>query len=126
MSSCRWSSDDFRCDLYVYGADDGVVIHVASRRHAVPEADYPPPVDLTPESTDAWLRRHEQVMALIEKAPLEPIGLPLDGEDFHGLSYRDAAEKVRELIALGYRCDPSVADELEAEAAALPPTGEPE
>lgn len=32
MSYCRWSSMDFKCDLYIYEAEDGIAIHVASNR----------------------------------------------------------------------------------------------
>ena len=121
MSYCRWSSDDFRCDLYVYGGGDGGVrIYVASQRHDIPEDAYPPPV--ADADVDAWVSRHMQVMKLIEGAKRVPIGLPYDGESWH-LGYREAAVKVRELIAAGYRCDPSVADELEAEAEAARPSG---
>lgn len=124
MSYCRWSSDDFRCDLYVYGASDGVVIHVASMRYDVPVADYPPPMELDADNIEAWMVRHRTVMALIAAAPKVAIGLPYDGESYYGLTEHEAAEKVRELIRVGYRCDPSVADDLEAEAPAGTPTQE--
>ncbi len=117
MSYCRWSSDDFRCDLYIY--DDvrgGVTIHVAGRRHAIDDSALPPPVSVY--DIDRWVARHEIVIGLIHEAPLVDIGLPHDGEDFYGLTYEAAAAKVRELIACGYRCDPAVADELDADARA--------
>jgi hypothetical protein len=117
VSYCRWSSDDFQCDLYVYGASDGITIYVAGQRHAIPADKLPPPVDDNDE--DAWVKRHMAVMELVRVAPLEPIGLPFDGEAYYGLTELDAAAKIRELIAVGYRCDPSVADELESEGRPL-------
>ena len=59
--------------------------------------------------------------ALINGAATAPIGLPCDDETYSGLTEAEAAAKVRELIAMGYRCDPSVADEIESEVG--PPTG---
>lgn len=32
MSYCRWSTDDYRCDLYVYEGGDGWHCHVAGGR----------------------------------------------------------------------------------------------
>lgn len=118
MSYCRWSSDDFRCDLYVYEAGDGVTIHVAAKRHDIRDADLPPPMELAAVDAAAWFARHQAVKTVIDRAPLVDIGLPHDGESFYGLSHIEAASRVRELIALGYRCDLSVADDLEAESTA--------
>ena len=39
MSWVRWSSDDFRSDVYVYESDEGVTIHVAANRHVRDEND---------------------------------------------------------------------------------------
>ncbi len=119
MSYCRWSTDDFRCDLYIYDDVRGrVTIHVAGRRRLIPDDAYPPPLPDGPFDADAYMQRHQAVMALMEdkRYPWQDFGLPHDGESFSGLDYAEAAAKVRELIALGYRCPADVADELQAEA----------
>ena len=33
MSYCRWSSDDFQCDVYVFGSDTGFETYVARGRY---------------------------------------------------------------------------------------------
>lgn len=117
MSYCRWSTDDFLCDFYIYAiGEDEVVIHVATSRLEYLEP-LPPPVLLKADMSnwDAYVARKKVVDGMMRTAKKLPIGLPHDGEDYT-LSYRDAASKVRELIALGYRCDPAVADRLEADA----------
>jgi len=122
VSYCRWSSDDFQCDLYVYeDVRGGVTIHVARSRYVFTKP-LPPPIDPPAENRTGaqlaiWIKatieRHVIVTAMLRQARLEPLGLPNDGESFHGLSYRDAADKVRDLIQMGYKCDPTVADILE-------------
>ena len=116
MSYCRWSSDDFRCDLYVYGSgDDVITIHVASGRH-VPVEPLPPLEYGTDNmDIDAWIKRSVIVSDIIRRSETKPIGLPCDGESYD-LPYLEAAAKVRELIAMGYQCDPKVADALESDA----------
>jgi hypothetical protein len=55
MSYCRWSTDLFRCDVYVYESDEGWVTHVAGRKlkHSVP-----PEIDAMPQTTfkESWAR----------------------------------------------------------------------
>ena len=113
MSYSRWSSNDFQCDLYVYAhCDGGVAIHVAGNRVVYAEP-LPPPVPF--DGSAAWFARHQAVSAIIDRSERKPIGLPCDGEDYY-LPFAEAASKVRELIAMGYHCDPSVADDIEADA----------
>lgn len=34
MSFCRWSSDDWACDVYAYESEEGFIIHVATAEKA--------------------------------------------------------------------------------------------
>jgi len=113
VSFCRWSSDDFQCDLYVYGAEGDVVsINVAGRKHVLKEP-LPPEISYD-DDPGGWFARHNEVMRVVGDADMEPIGLDCDGETY-SLPPEEAADKVRELIAMGYRCDPAVPDEIEAD-----------
>ena len=96
MSYCRFSSDDWTCDVYVYEAAEGVCIDVASSRHVgVPKL---PKFENT---TDWWLKYQEQ-MKVVHEAELVKIGLSLDGKDFYGLTYQEAFDKLTEIKTVGY------------------------
>ncbi len=82
MSYCRWSSDNFKCDLYcyeyVYG---GYVTHVAGRRL----------INHTPlEERDILL-------------DYEDIKLPHAGEVFNDETLEDFLERLIYLRGLGYK-----------------------
>ncbi len=56
MSYCRWSTDDFQCDLYCYeDVSGGYTTHVAGRRRKYLEPL--PPADPQPEhgNIEAWI-----------------------------------------------------------------------
>jgi hypothetical protein len=115
MSYCRWSSDDFRCDVYCYCDGSGWRIYVAGRRH-VPVEPLPDPA---PEGdTDAWVERMVRVSQMIQDATLVDIGGPLDGESYHEPTPGDAADRLEEIRAAGYIVPQYAIDELRAEAAA--------
>lgn len=120
MSYCRFSSDDFTSDLYVYEGGEGVVIHVASRRYGPEYVEaLPAPVALDPDdgvAWEAWVSRRAEVSALGLRHELHPIGLPHDGGDLYGLHHDEAAEIVDYLEALGYRVPAGVAALLREDA----------
>lgn len=100
MSYCRFSTDDYQCDLYVYESDQGIEICVAGTRYHYQE---PLPANIAFKDFDAWLKRHNKVMAMTRDAVKEPIGLPHDGGYFTFPDREDAAEFVEKLGALGYQ-----------------------
>lgn len=117
MSYCRWSSSNFGCDLYVYeDTGGGWTIHVAGARVVghVPEAVYP--VDDSVEARDRWVASHAAQMDFLATAEREPIALPHAGESFNLPTSLACAEKVEELVALGYRVPAYVARDLREEA----------
>lgn len=117
MSYCRWSSDDFASDLYIYESVDGFVIHVANSRHIVDRSGLPPIVEMGDEAwVDSWVARNAAVMELVKDAPLEKIDLPQAGESFYLGDAVEAADKVVELIALGYHVPDGVVEALREEA----------
>lgn len=107
MSYCRFSSDDFRCDVYVYeDAYGGWVTHVAGRRHVIDEDALPPPVEWIPGDEDSvhrWFERYRQVSKLIDGAELVDIGLPHDGASFNDPTPGACADRLEQLRELGYR-----------------------
>ena len=117
MSYCRWSSDDFESDLYIYESIEGFQVHVASNRHNIDRSGLPPVKELGEEGwIEAWLARHAAVQELVSDAPLEKIDLPQAGGSFrHFDTGWEAADKVAELAALGFHVPDGVVEALREE-----------
>lgn len=115
MSYCRWSSDNFQCDLYIYeDVFGGWTIHVASRR-TDPKAVIPEVPPFSEETAQEWLKAYRAHMDAIHAADLIPIGLPHDGAHFNEPTREATLDRVRELRGLGYRCPDHVEERLLAE-----------
>jgi hypothetical protein len=115
MSYCRWSTDDFQCDLYVYeDCDGGYTTHVAGNR-PIYQSPLPEPVDL--DDTMAWLQRHDRVMQMLTEAKREDITLPHAGERLHDDTAAELLRRLQQLKQIGYRF-PDYVLELVAEEAA--------
>ena len=101
MSYCRFSSDDFVCDVYVYEHCHGFwAIHVACNRVVPCE---PMPLSLTDENdVNAWCNRIKEVSRIVDASEREPIGLPEDGETFEEPSPGACADRLDSLKAMGY------------------------
>jgi hypothetical protein len=117
MSYCRFSTDNYRCDLYIY--DDcagGITTHVAGSRYV---ADTP-----IPEIPDGWHKLPPAEMQALwdmqgewlKTARLEPINLPHAGASFYNLDADQTVERVKELRRLGYSFPDFVLTALEDEA----------
>lgn len=98
MSYCRWSSDGYQCDVYVYQSESGYETYVASRRRPqrIPDLRMTSPMDIE-DSIRA------QRAALIDPANVpQPIGLSEDGASFNHETPRECAENLIRLKGLGY------------------------
>lgn len=117
MSYCRWSSDDFKSDLYVYENVAGCwTIHVASNRHVgdCPKIILPDdPEDQA--QLDAAMRSYRAQMDFLQAAERVPIGLPHDGQTFHEPTPGACADRIEALVALGYRVPAGVVEALREE-----------
>jgi hypothetical protein len=111
MSWCRWSSLDFRCDLYVYESMSGVEVHVAGGRYDLDYDLLPAAVSIL-DDQDAWRVRHDLLSALIADAETVAIDLPhaRDSRTFDTLV--EAACWIDELAGLGYVVPPGMTDEM--------------
>ena len=118
MSYCRWSSDDFNCDLYVYAdVSGGWTIHVAGNRIVgeVPRVDWPFDVEC-PEARDRFGLQLAAQSSFLETAERRPIQLPHAGETFHEADPLACAAQIQRLLDLGYRAPAEVVAELLEEA----------
>lgn len=113
MSYCRWSSDNFGCDLYCYeDVAGGWTTHVAGRRHVgeIPSVDW----TASPEQIAA---AHKAQTDALAASPLEPIGLPHDGATFRDGTLEDFLATLLMLREAGYRFGDYVLDSVREEMA---------
>ncbi len=120
MSYCRFSSDDFQCDVYVYHDCGGWwQIHVATRRH-VPKEPFPADVD---RDDPDWIKhdvaRHVEVCRIIgECDDFKTIGLPYDGWSYQEDTPGDCADRLEVLREAGYNVPQYAIDDLRTEVEA--------
>ena len=113
MSYCRWSSDDYKSDVYCYeSVYGGFDTHVAGRRH-VPKESLPPKVSF--DDIGAWMERHQEVSRIIGEADLVDIGLEFDGETFHDENAEGARNTLLMLRKAGYNVPDYAIEALEEE-----------
>ena len=125
MSYCRWSTEDFLCDLYIYEHYQGFwAIHVKARRRVYhkplpPEDPRPFPENGTRGQQRRWVRRLMARQRLVDRWPKhhKPIGGPHDGETFHEPTIAAAIARCESLRAAGYRFPDHVLEDLRDEAA---------
>jgi hypothetical protein len=115
MSYCRFSSDDFRCDLYVYrGRCDGFIVHVANFRML----GEPPRVDLEapPEEVAEAMRAQVDFVMSADRVAID---LPHAGESFRESDLASLRARLLRLSALGYRFPHNVLEEINSEIFAV-------
>ena len=115
MSYCRFSSDQFQCDVYVYESSDGWVIHVASSRSKLKSPKIPW------RATGKWyssisFKWYGWRYTLWSKyRRLKPIGLPYDGETTTHETPDECAEHLEHLKCCGYNVPLDVIETLHEE-----------
>ena len=112
MSYCRFSSDNWRSDVYVYDGD-GIVINVAATRTA---GDIPAMPCITETTDEEWLRLHRIQMAYLDTAERMPIESKYASKDYYGLSRCEAADLLEDMAKHGINVPDGVAEALREEA----------
>lgn len=117
MSYCRWSSDDFRCDLYCYeDASGGWTTHVAGLRYPE-DGPRPPSVALALSDFDAYRAARDRWNARADEVPMVTIGLPCDGQTFNDPTLADFRARLMALREAGYRFPDHVLADVDEELA---------
>jgi hypothetical protein len=114
MSYCRWSSDDFKCDLYCYeDVSGGFITHVASNRVVgeVPRLEWE---DLE-TNIDQFMASSKAQSAFLETAERRPIGLPCDGQRFNDPDLDSFLARLEALRAMGYHLPDYVLEDVRDE-----------
>lgn len=115
MSYCRFSSDDWMCDLYIYenASIGGWTIHVAANRHKREDIPELPPIPVDDDlELEAWAEKYHEQLDAVDKATRIPIDLPHAGETFQEETREATLDRVRELRALGYNVPERVDERL--------------
>ena len=113
MSYCRWSSNNFQCDIYAYeSCYGGYEIHIAGLRVM---GDIPKLPQLAKDNVTEFSEAHKKQMAFLETATRKEIVLPYANESFHCETLEDFEIRLRELKELGYNFPDYVFTDIEEE-----------
>lgn len=125
MSYCRWSSDNFRCDLYCYeDVSGGYTTHVAGRRRLGLDTLPPSPYDdeafelIRQKKNDEWEARYKAYDKALNALEFEDITLPHAGLTFNDPDLETFKMRLLSLRSLGYRFPDYVLEEVDEEIAA--------
>lgn len=105
MSYCRWSTDNFRCDVYCYAdVSGGYTTHVAGNR-LVGQPDEPalPEPGSGNEAWDGWSTAYNEWLRGIDSCKREAITLPHAGESFNDGTLEEFRDRLKGLRDLGYQ-----------------------
>lgn len=122
MSYCRWSSDGFACDVYVYeDVMGGFTCHVARSKivnlHEAPEEPkMPSDFGIVSDNND-WIPEYMEKSKLRSEwlenhAIRENIGLEFDGKTFNTESATSMANELTMLKNMGYQVPQYAIDSL--------------
>lgn len=117
MSYCRWSSDNWKSDVYTYAHVDGSwTTHVAGRRRVGLDTLPPEPLrSIGKYSSFAFLVAYRIYHDAMEGLPFVEIDLPHVGETFKDASPQECADTLRMLKGMGYHVPDGVIEELDDE-----------
>lgn len=112
MSYCRFSSDNWQSDVYVYAdVTGGFALHVASRKLA---CELTPLPDINDDEV-AWAKAYQAQLQEVSHAPREDIGLPYDGESYYLPDVQATLDKLFTLRDAGYRIPQHAIERLQGE-----------
>jgi len=113
MSYCRWSSDNWKCDLYCYEHVDGTwTTHVARNRIV---GEVPEEADILEVPAEEWAASHAKAMAYLNSAEHRDIELPYAGKTFKDPTLEAFKERLLMLRAIGYHFPDYVLAEVDEE-----------
>lgn len=121
MSYCRWSSLNFKCDLYCYQDFSGhYVIHVAGSRLVGTPPPVPSPLAVDwqdAKQVQRWQTAQDEYDRWMADAEHRDIDLPYAGQSFYEDTLEDFRLRLIDLRRIGYRFPAGVLDVIEEEIA---------
>lgn len=125
MSYCRFSSDNWKCEVYCYESSSGFVTWVASNKVVgeVPLLDWSLMDDIhDSDATTLFMVQYNAQMEWLRTAERRPIGLAHDGKSFDDPDRESFLKTLLMLKEAGYNVPQYVIDEV-SEEIAQPPKG---
>lgn len=118
MSYCRWSSDDFRSDVYVYSdVEGGYTTHVATYRRVGPVTPMPDLDELHSDDPTPWMDRYHAHIESVQATDLVAIGLECDGQSFNDPDLHSLMNRLMSLRTMGYYVPQSAIERITTEIA---------
>lgn len=103
MSYCRWSSDDFGCDVYAYESAEGFTVHVAEARYVgdIPKVS-PMPFNQGDELWTEWFVAYEKQTKVVAGLSTKNIGLEYDRQTFVFQTLQEFLDGMLDIQSKGY------------------------
>lgn len=104
MSYCRWSSNNYGCDIYAYESANGYEVHVASNRVVgdIPKTNIRLLMDGGEAEQKEYVAQSKAQSEFLETATRKKIGLSCDGESYTLTTLEEFRDKLIELRKEGY------------------------
>lgn len=114
MTYCKFSTNNWSCDLYVHRSGHGTFVTQIARSRIAGNIPKLPPLS---EGIDAYWSATKVQSYFLDTAAREPIDLPHAGEGFVDATASECADRLESLRALGYNVPQCPIDALRKEAA---------
>lgn len=111
MSYCRWSTDNYGCDLYCYESAQGWETRVAGLRIV----GTIPRITASVDQIDELVAQHRAQVEFVWSAKMRRIGGPYDGQSFTDHTLEEFLDRLHTLRAAGYRFPDSLFDAVQGE-----------
>jgi len=116
MSYCRFSSDDFRSDVYCYqDVNGGYTTHVADNMYKS-NVERPSVPDSKSVTLEQLIEANRKLTKWLDRAKVVKIGLECDGAMFNDPTPLAAAHRLQSLREMGYYVPQHGIDRLLKEA----------
>lgn len=109
MSYCRFSSDNFKSEVYAYEGDEGFVVSVAALRLKKMPPDPPDP------SAPDYCKRRSAYFGKLERAKRVKIELPHAGATLACADLQTLKDTLLELRGIGYHVPDSALTAIESD-----------
>ena len=109
MSYCRFSSDNFKSEVYAYEGDEGFVVSVAALRLKKMPPDPPDP------SAPDYCKRRSAYFGKLERAKRVKIELPHAGATLACATLEELRKTLLELRGIGYHVPDSAISLIDSE-----------
>lgn len=118
MSYCRWSSDNFNCDVYAYeSVYGGIEVNLANRRYKgeIPKVDDSLLLSFTTENKELWQAQKKAQSYYLERCGTEPLQLKEKRKDYNVDTLQELYDSFLDLIECGYRIPGYVMENIKNE-----------